>query len=129
MVGGIPDPEASREHLQAWKGRIDQLAADTQAMSDRFEGLKVTASDPDGNAMVTLDSSGNLIDIVLSERTRRIDTEVTSRAILQAVQAAKAQVAERSAEIVSETLGADSPAGRAIAERVRGRLMPDGEGH
>lgn len=39
MAGSIPDPEASREHLQVWKGRIDQLSADTQAMSDRFEGL------------------------------------------------------------------------------------------
>lgn len=127
MVGSIPDPEASREHLQAWKGRIDQLAADTQAMSGRFQDLKVTASDPDGNATVTLDSSGNLIDIVLSERTRRIATEVTSQAILQAVQIAKAQVAERSAAIISETLGQDSPAGRAIAERVRGQLMPHRE--
>ncbi|SDE52444.1 YbaB/EbfC family nucleoid-associated protein [Glycomyces harbinensis] len=124
MVGSIPDPEASREHLQAWKGRIDQLAEDTRAMSDQFQDLKVTASDPDRNAEVTIDSSGNLVDIVLSERTRRISTEDVSQAILQAFRAARVRIAERSAEIVAETMGADSPAGRAIAERVRGQLMP-----
>lgn len=125
MVDGIPGPDASRDRLQAWKGRIDQLAADTQAMSDRFEGLKVTVSDPNHMVEVTVDSSGNLVDLHLSERSRRVETEFVSRTILETVQAAKAQIAERSAEIVAETLGEDSPAGRAIAERVRRRLTPE----
>ncbi|WP_035738903.1 YbaB/EbfC family nucleoid-associated protein [Glycomyces arizonensis] len=125
MVDGIPGPEASRDRLQAWKGRIDQLATDTQAMSDRFEDLKVTVSDPNHMVEVTVDSSGSLVDLRLSERSRRVETEFVSRTILETVQAAKAQIAERSAEIVAETLGEDSPAGRAIAERVRRRLMPE----
>lgn len=125
---GIPDPEASRQHLTAWKGRIDRLAADTQAMSAQFEGLKVTAADPDGLAQVTVDSSGNLVDLVLSERTRRISTEDTAQAVLAAVRAAKSLVAERSAEIISETLGSDSAAGQAIADRVRAQLMPRNDG-
>ncbi|WP_194202009.1 YbaB/EbfC family nucleoid-associated protein [Glycomyces albidus] len=121
---GIPDPEASRQHLEAWKGRIDRLAADTQAMSEQFEGLKVTAADPYGLVQVTVDSSGNLVDLVLSERTRRIGTEETAQAVLGAIQLAKAKIADRSAEIISETLGADSAAGQAIANRVRSKLMP-----
>jgi len=121
---GIPDPEASRQHLSAWKGRIDRLAADTQEMSARFGELKAVAVDPDGLVRVTVDSSGNMVDVQLSERTRRIDTEHTGQAILAAVSAARAQMAEASAAIISETLGSDSPAGQAIADRVRSQLMP-----
>ena len=36
----------------------------------------------------------------------------------------KAQVAEQAAEIIESTLGTESGAGRAIAERVRTQLMP-----
>ncbi|WP_232013989.1 YbaB/EbfC family nucleoid-associated protein [Glycomyces terrestris] len=121
---GIPDPEASRQHLEAWKGRIDRLAADTQEMSTRFGELKAVGADPDGLVRVTVDSSGNMVDVQLSERTRRIDTEYTGRAILAAVAAARAQMAEASAQIISETLGSDSAAGQAIADRVRSQLMP-----
>ncbi|GAA1660540.1 hypothetical protein GCM10009830_02000 [Glycomyces endophyticus] len=121
---GIPDPEASRQHLEAWKGRIEQLAADTQEMSNRFEVLKAVGADPEGLVRVTVDSGGNMVDVQLSERTRRIDTEYTGQAILAAVAAARAQMAEASAQIISETLGEDSPAGQAIASRVRAQLMP-----
>ncbi|GAA2269212.1 hypothetical protein GCM10009853_023380 [Glycomyces scopariae] len=121
---GIPDPEASRRHLEGWKGRIDRLAADTQEMSSRFGELKAVGADPEGLVRVTVDSSGNMVDVQLSERTRRIDTEYTGQAILAAVAAARVQMAEASAAIISETMGTDSAAGQAIANRVRSQLMP-----
>lgn len=124
MVDAIPDPESSREHLQAWKGKIDRLAADTRAMSARFQELRVTLADPDRLCQVTVDSTGNLVDLYLSEKSRRVDTELTSQAVLDTIRAAKAQIADQSAQIITETLGPDSPAGQAIAERVRNQLMP-----
>lgn len=126
MVGATPDPEESRERLQAWKGRIDQLAADTQAMSDRMQELRVTVSDPNHMVTVTVDSTGNLLDLVLTERSRRIELQYVSQTIMETIREAKAQIADRSAEIIESTLGSDSGPGQAIAERVRAQLMPDG---
>ena len=123
-MDGIPDPEASRDRLVAWKGRIDQLAADTQAMSEQMERLRVTVMDPDRVVEVTVDSTGNLVDVLFSERIRRVTPEEVSRALMATIRAAKAQVADRSAEIIESTLGPDSSAGRAIAERVRKQLTP-----
>lgn len=116
------DPEGSRERLAAWQGRIDRLAADTKLMSDRLESLRVTVADANGLVTVTVDSTGNLLDMVFSERIKRQSPEVVSRTAMETIREAKQQVAERSGEIIEATLGSDSAAGRAIAERVRGRL-------
>ncbi|MFG3339727.1 YbaB/EbfC family nucleoid-associated protein [Glycomyces sp. NPDC048151] len=127
MVGAIPGPEESRERLAAWKGKIDQLAADTQAMSDRMQELRVTVSDPNYMVTVTVDSSGTLLDLQLTERSRRVELQHVSQTIMETIRAAKAQVAEQAKEIIESTLGEDSAAGRAIAERVRNQLIPPAE--
>lgn len=124
MVGAIPGPEESKERLAAWKGKIDQLAADAQAMSDRMQELRVTVSDPNYMVTVTVDSTGNLLDLQLTERSRRVELQHVSQTIMQTIRAAKAQVAEQAKEIIESTLGEDSAAGHAIAERVRNQLMP-----
>lgn len=127
MVGAVPDPDESRERLQAWKGRIDQLAADTQAMSDRMQDLRVTVSDPNHMVTVTVDSTGNLLDLQLTERSRRVELQHVSQTIMDTIRAAKAQVADHAKEIIESTLGSDTATGRAIAERVRNQLMPPAE--
>jgi DNA-binding protein YbaB len=118
------DPEGSRERLTAWQGRIDRLAADTKLMSDRLESLRVTVTDPNGLVTATVDSTGNLLDLVFTERIKRQTPEVVSRTAMATISEAKHQVAERSSAIIEATLGSDSLAGRTIAERMRGRLEP-----
>jgi DNA-binding protein YbaB len=127
MVGATPDPEASRDRLQAWKGRIEQLAADTQLMSDRMQELRVTVSDSNHMVSVTVDSTGNLLDLQLTERSRQVKTEFVSQVIMETIREAKARVAEQAAEIIETTIGTESGAGRAIADRVRTQLMPPAE--
>jgi DNA-binding protein YbaB len=124
MVGAIPGPEEARDRLAAWKGKIDQLAADTQAMSDQMQALRVTVSDPNHMVTVTVDSSGTLLDLQLTERSRRVELQHVSQTIMDTIRDAKAQVAEQAKEIIESTLGGESVAGRAIAERVRSQLMP-----
>jgi DNA-binding protein YbaB len=118
MIGAIPGPEESRERLTALKDKIDQLAAYTQVMSDRMQDLRVTMSDPNHMVTVTGDSSGGLLDLQLSERSRRVELQHVSQTIMDTIRQAKAQVAEQAKEIIESTLGGDSAAGRALAERV-----------
>jgi hypothetical protein len=76
MDDKILDPEGARERLAAWKGRIDKLAADTQAMGERPQAVRVTASDPTGLVEVTVDSTGALVDLKLTERMQRTEPAV-----------------------------------------------------
>jgi DNA-binding protein YbaB len=118
MSGGILDPDAARERVAAWKGRIDKLAADTQAMSDRLQQVRVTASDPGGLAEVTVDSTGALVGLRLTDRIQRTAPDAVAQAVMSLLQQARGQVASQSQEVIAETMGSDSAAGRAIAEQV-----------
>lgn len=127
--GGILDPDGAREHLSAWKGRIDRLAADTRAMSDRLEQLRVTASADNGLAEVTIDHTGALVDLRLTERIQRVAPEAVARTIMSTIAQARRMAADRSREIIADTVGTDSPAARAIADRVDQQLRGPGRGH
>lgn len=122
--GGVLDPDGAMEHLAAWKGRVDKLAADTRAMSDRLETLRVTAVDANRLVEVTIDASGNLVDLQLGQRTQRVAPDVVARTIMQTIGEAKGKLAEQAKEIITETLGTESPAAREIAARVERQLRP-----
>jgi DNA-binding protein YbaB len=122
MDDRVLSPEDARDRLTAWKGRIDKLATDTKAMSDRFQQLQVTRKDAKGMAEVTVDSTGSLIGLKLSRDIDRASPDVIAATIMSTIRDAKAELAERTQEIVAETIGTDSAAGRAIAERVGQQL-------
>ncbi|MEV0705886.1 YbaB/EbfC family nucleoid-associated protein [Saccharopolyspora sp. NPDC050389] len=125
MDGNILDPDGARERLAAWKGRIDKLAADTQAMSDRLQEVRVTASDPNGLAEVTIDSTGALVDLQLTSRIQRAAPDAVAQAIMATLGDAKNKLADHSQEIIAETVGTESPAARAIADSVERHLRSD----
>ena len=125
MDGNILDPDGARERLAAWKGRIDKLAANTQTMSDRLQQVRVTASDPTGLAEVTIDSTGALVELRLTDRIQRVAPEVVAQTIMATLGEARTELADRSQEIIADTVGTDSPAARAIADSV-GRQLRGG---
>ncbi|MBM0277072.1 YbaB/EbfC family nucleoid-associated protein [Micromonospora sp. STR1s_6] len=106
------------DRLAEWKGRLDQLATATDAMSDRMRELRVTAADGNGLVEVTVDSAGTLVDLQLGQRIQRVAPDVVARTIMNTIAVAKRQLADRAQDIIGDTLGADSPTGRAMAERV-----------
>lgn len=118
MDNRVLNPDDARQRLEAWKGRIDKLAADTQAMSDRFGQLQVTKMDPNGMTEVTVDSSGSLVNLRLTREIDRSSPDVIAATIMSTIRSAKAELADRTQEIIAETVGTESPAARAIAERV-----------
>nr|WP_221376468.1 YbaB/EbfC family nucleoid-associated protein [Actinoplanes polyasparticus] len=120
MTEPLLDPDSSREYLRDWKGRVDRAAAATQAMADRLGDLRISAVDGNGLVEVTIDSGGVLIDVRFTERIQRVAPDVVSRAVMTAMGIARRKVAALSKEIIDETLGPGSAAGRVIEDRLRG---------
>ncbi|MFR9779616.1 YbaB/EbfC family nucleoid-associated protein [Micromonospora sp. MS34] len=116
------DPDGAMDRLAAWKGRIDRLAADTRAMSDRLQELRVTVADGNGLCEVTVDSAGGLVDLRLGPRIQRVAPDVVARTVMDTIREARRQLADRSQEIIADTVGTESAAARAIAERVGQQL-------
>ncbi|MEU4551685.1 YbaB/EbfC family nucleoid-associated protein [Micromonospora violae] len=125
-AGGLLDPGGAMDRLAEWKGRLDQLATATDAMSERIQELRVTVADGNGLVEVTVDSVGALVDLHLGQRVQRVAPDVVARTIMTTIAAAKRQLADRAQEIIGDTLGSDSSAARAIAERV-GQQLRDAE--
>jgi DNA-binding protein YbaB len=122
MDDRVLNPDDALQRLEAWKGRIDKLAEDTKAMSDRFQQLQVTKKDRDGLTEVTVDSTGSLVGLKLTREIERSSPDVVAATIMSTIRDAKAELAERSQEIIAETVGPDSAAGQAIATQVGDRL-------
>ena len=123
------DPDSSRDYLRSWKERVDALAARTQAMAEQIEELRVSAKDGHDLAEVTIDSTGVLVDLKLSSRMHRFEPDVVAAAVLTALAKAQKTAAARSREIAEATLGPDSIAARAIADRMQQALeSPDSHG-
>lgn len=125
MEGNILDPDGARERLAAWKGQIEKLAADTKTMSDRIQEVRVTTTDPKGLVELTIDSTGSLVDLKLTSKTERTKPDVVSQAIMETLAQAKNQLADRSQEIIAETVGTETAAARAISESVGNHLRTD----
>ncbi len=120
--GGVLDPGDAMERVAAWRGKIDKLASDTKAMSDRLASLQVTVASDNGLAEVTVDSVGALVDLRLDRRIQRVAPEVVARTIMGSIRTAREKIADRSQEIIAETVGTETTAAQAIAERVGKRL-------
>ncbi|BCJ48667.1 hypothetical protein Asp14428_01420 [Actinoplanes sp. NBRC 14428] len=122
------EPGQALDRLAAWKGRIDQLAADTRAMSERLGELRVTAADDNRMVEVTVDAQGALVDIRLGRRIQQVEPETVARTIMATMREARQKTADRAQEIITETLGTESPAARAMAAQVADRLRAAGAG-
>ncbi|MEU6857585.1 YbaB/EbfC family nucleoid-associated protein [Glycomyces sp. NPDC046736] len=118
------DPAAAVARIEEWKARLDTMAANTRAMSERREGLRCTHQDPNHIVEVTVDSSGALIDVRFSERIKRVQPDDVSRTLMETITEARRLASEQTAEIIGETMGEDSAAGQAIAERLRTGKFP-----
>jgi DNA-binding protein YbaB len=114
----ILEPGAALDRLAAWKGRIDRLAADTRTMSDQLAELRVTVADETRTVEVTVDAQGALADVRFGRQTRQLEPDRLAQLLMSTVDEARRQLAVRAKGIVTETLGTESPAARAIAAKV-----------
>lgn len=125
-AGGLLDPDGAYEQIARWREQVEQMASNTQAMSDRLREARESAADANRLVEVTVDSTGRLVDLRLGERSRNVSPDMLARTIMQTIDAAAEKMGERAQQIITETMGPDSVAGREIASRVVQQLQtPD----
>ncbi len=126
-VGGLLDPDSAHEQIARWRDRVEEMASDTKAMSDRLRQAQVTATDVNGLVEVTVDVSGRLVNLRLNERARRAAPDAIAATIMQTIAVAAGQMGERAQQIITETMGEDSVAGREMAQRMAQHLQQAGQ--
>ncbi|HEU4348745.1 MAG TPA: YbaB/EbfC family nucleoid-associated protein [Actinoplanes sp.] len=95
------------------------------ALSDRIAALTGSATDAEGAIRVTVNSSGILTGLELSDDLRRLTGADLSAQIMRAYRRAQAGVIDQVTKAVDDTVGADSESGRAVLESLAQRFPAD----
>lgn len=91
--------------LDRWIADAEQTAARYQQLSTDVEAVRVTESTSDGLVTVTVDSSGRVTDLRISERA--LPGPRLAENLMSAMRRAQARLAGRVAELMRETVGED----------------------
>jgi DNA-binding protein YbaB len=102
------------EWLTGYRDRIAELRARSNRAQDALAHAEATVSTPDGAVTVTVNPSGALRGLVLSERTTGMTRVQLAAAVLATAQKAHQEAAKRAVDAVSPLLGEDSEAMRAL---------------
>jgi len=111
----LDDLDGAERWVDNWESSIADRAAKVKTFAEQGAGVTGIASDPDRVVEVTVDSSGVVTGLYLSERVRRVPAPELGDLILSVMRAAQANLAQRMAEVAAETMGEDSDLTRSIA--------------
>src|SRR3954453_15770636 len=94
---------------------IDQWVADAKAKAERYQEMRAqaqqvsaTESSKDGLVTVTVDSSGNVSDLRIPDRSRELSGAEVAAAVLGTMRRAQAKLPEQLAAVMAETIGEDT---------------------
>jgi DNA-binding protein YbaB len=96
------------EWLRDWEQRIDDHSRRVQQLSHDIQAATVTCESRGGEVVVTVDSSGGLADLRLTDRAARLSLEDLTNVIMGTSRRAQAQMAKRMHEMAAGVLGPDS---------------------
>jgi hypothetical protein len=108
------DLDAAERLVDDWQARIEERAAAARELSARLAELTGSARSEDGLVSVTVGPAGTMTDLRLEEGIRRRAASSTAEAILETMRAAQAALTAAATAATDETVGADSPTGRAV---------------
>ena len=120
----MDDFDAAEEWLDSWATGVDARAAAAVELSRRVSGLTGSARGRDDRITVEVGPSGQLTHLVLKDHPE-LAKEITAL-----VARAQADLSSKVAEQVHETVGEDSPTGRAVLHSFSSRFpSPDPPGN
>jgi hypothetical protein len=122
-------PQDPEEILHDWQRRVEQQTTLTSELSRRLEENSASAESRDGEATVTVNSSGGMTGLRISERGMRLPATELASIILDTNRRAQARMARQMVEVVTRLYGAGSETASFIGGVYTGQFPqpPDGE--
>ncbi len=120
--------DVAESRVDEWLSGVEERAAKARVLSERVAGLTASATSKDGLITVRLSSSGVLKDLRLDDGVRRHSGDWIGERILATTRAALERLAGQIDGAVAETVGRDSPEGRAILASFRAHLAEGTDG-
>jgi DNA-binding protein YbaB len=120
--------EAIRDYLVGLQGDAHERASQARLLAERTDALRVDGWDESRLVTATVDSTGHLVDLRITEQAHRLGPDQLSTRILRATENASGRLTVQVSRLAEQTLGADSPSaqlmGRSYEQRF-GRVEDD----
>lgn len=117
------DLDDAERWVADWSASISERAERAQRLAQRVAGLTATAEAAGGLVEVRVDSVGALVALHLDDRLTGWPAAGIEREIMIALRRAQANLTDRVAAAVAETVGADTETGRAVLDRYDRRFL------
>ncbi len=106
------DPE---DIIADWERRAEQQVTLSTELSQQIQATVATVESDGGEAVVTVDHSGGMAGLRLTERAMRLSPADLAEIILTTSRRAQAKMAQQVVEVVHETYGSESDTASFIA--------------
>lgn len=103
MIGG--SPEQVERQLEDWARQAERKAERYQEMSTAVSAVSATESSPDGVVRVTVNASGAVSALELTDRIREQGGSAVAAQIMATIQRAQAKLAGQIAAAMQATIG------------------------
>ena len=108
---------------------VDQWVAQARAKAERYQEMRaqaghvsVTESSKDGMVTVSIDSSGNVTDLRITDRVRELSGAEVAAEVLLTMRRAQARLPEKLAEVMAATIGDDPGTAETIVGNYRAKF-------
>jgi hypothetical protein len=113
--------------MRSWSEQVPGRTEAAADLADRVATLSASAAGDDGAVRVTVASSGVITGLELTDRVQRLPGRRLADEILRTMRRAQAGLADRVAEAVDETVGADTETGKAVLDSFSQRFPAEPE--
>ncbi len=116
----ISSEEQAHAHIDQLMLQAQERAVQAQSMAAEMETLRVTGQSEDGQAEITLTSTGALVDLYVGPSLAGAGGEAIRTSLMQANAAAQRSLSVQAVEVTARHFGADSDTTREFADRYTG---------
>jgi hypothetical protein len=99
--------------LADWSASVSQQAEQSRQLAERVAALSASAESADG-VRVTVDASGQITELELTDRIRELAPARLASAILETMRTAQRKLPDLVAETAADTVGAGSSSASAV---------------
>lgn len=108
--------------LAGWQEQIEAKVRQAQQLREAATAVRTSATSKDGSITTTVDHSGNLVDLKLTDAALRKRPDEVSAEILSTVRAAQSQLTDRMRDVMQPVVGDDSETMGAVLTGFRERF-------
>ncbi|SHG10674.1 YbaB/EbfC family nucleoid-associated protein [Streptoalloteichus hindustanus] len=116
------DGARTEQELDRWAAEVTAKAERYQDMQQQVSSISSTAASSDGAVRVTVDSSGVLTGLEISDRVRQMSGSEVAALVLTTMRRAQARITDQVAEVMRSTVGDDAQTVEAVVGNYRQRF-------